>query len=194
MYICRREKTVGAQASQLDSSLYMNAESERNDGFGKRHGIDISDATSARRPTPGVSTFCQVGQASLPVISWGLQASAPCPTTRFGERKKSYTPLFQTLTPIRPCQATQKIRPLLLQCKQKVVREKHLGGGAKISAIPPRRAGNNEGGRRSGESGDIRRGARLQTCRAAIRGDTSLQHVFAAWSKASAPPQPPNPR
>ena len=70
------------------------------------------------------------------------QASTPCSTTKFGrtgnvQRKKSYAPLFQTLTSVYSCQAARKTRPLLLQCKQKVVREKHLGG-ATINAIPLR--------------------------------------------------------
>ena len=88
-------------------------------------------------------------RASLPVISWGPPGHTPCPTTRFRrtgdvERKKSYTPSFQTLTSIYPCQAARKIRPLLLQCKQIVVREKHLGG-TKINAIPPGQLGTTKG-------------------------------------------------
>ena len=64
----------------------------------------------------------------MPVISWASRPALPCPTAKFArtgdvERKKFYAPLFQPLTSIRPCQATRKIRPCLLQCKRKVVRE-----------------------------------------------------------------------
>ena len=95
-------------------------------GYGFSRGLhDVSpeaDAWQARCLPDIGRTECQVGQASLPGISWGLQPSTPSPTSRFGRtgdvrRKKSYTPLFQTLTSIYPCQAARKIRPLLLQCE-----------------------------------------------------------------------------
>ena len=197
---------------------------ERNPFELTADSLEVS-TTSARRPAPGVSTFCapDVGQSILPTTRVstflpggasisafrvaGLQAGPPCPTSRFGRTgdvkiKKSYAPLFQTLTPIYPCQAARKIRPLLLQCKQKVVREKHLGG-TKINAIPPSESWKQQkGDDESGESGQTRSGARLQTCRVAIRlscprasdfaGDISSQHIFAGWSKvpASLPLQP----
>ena len=120
--------------------------------------------------------FCKVGQGILACHILGPPGHTPCPTTRFRrtgdvERKKSYAPSFQTLTSIYPCQADRKIRPLLLQCKQKVVREKHLG--TKINAIPPRESWEQ---RRRTTKVETRSGARLQTCRVAIRGDI----IFAA--------------
>ena len=121
--------------------------SELGDG-GKTVGTAARTAVRA----PEFLHSAGVGQASLPTGPlrhryWRChilcpQASTPCPTTKFGrtgnvQRKKSYAPLFQTLTSVYSCQAARKTRPLLLQCKQKVVREKHLGG-TMINAIPLR--------------------------------------------------------
>ena len=121
--------------------------SELGDG-GKTVGTAARTAVRASR----VPAFCRLGQASLPTGPLRHryrrchilcpQAGTPCPTAKFGrtgnvQRKKSYAPLFETLTSVYSCQAARKTRPLLVQCKQKVVREKHLGG-AMISAIPLR--------------------------------------------------------
>ena len=126
------------------------------------------------------------------------------PTARFGrtgdvERKNPMLLYFKHLHPSTPAKRPEKAGPSCYNANRKL-------SGKSTSAAAQRQVQSRrrelETTKGDDESGDIRRGARLQTCRVAIRlscprasdfaGDISLQHVFAAGSTAPAslPPQP----
>ena len=98
-----------------------------------------------RKSTPRVSTFCKVGQASLPVISSGLQswASRPAlhaqPADSGGpvtlKEKNPMLLYFKHLHPSTPAKLPEKSGPSCYNANRN--QGKHLGG-TKINAIPPR--------------------------------------------------------
>ena len=139
-----------------------------------------------------------------------IRASRPAlhaPPTDSGEpvtlkEKNSMLLYFKHLHPSAPAKRPEKSGRSCYNADRK-------SSGTSTSAVAQRQVqsrrgepGTTKGDDESGESGQTRSGARLQTCRVAIRlscprasdfaGDISLQHVFAAWSKvpASLPPQP----
>ena len=122
----------------LQASRFTAGSRETRPGFGlARSRASVTSARSSRswvkrRPCRTKNINAQPPDSGEPVT---LKEKNPMPLN------------LNHLHPSTPAKRPEKAGPSCYNANRKLSGKKHLGGGTKISAIPPQRAGNNEGGR-----------------------------------------------